>query len=625
MLVFRTHAWEFRHTKALHTVIILSAIVIAILVGAEVLYSQGVVSTTNRSVVWLLVVNVIAVLGLQIYSGNTGQMTISHVGFIAIGAYVSALFTINPMLKKSMLKGLPDWLYGVNLDLVWALSLAVIGAMLVAWMLGFVIVRLSYDGVIISTFALLLIIQSIIFAAKGWTNGATSIFGMPNLSSPWLLGAVAILSICLCTFFKESRIGLQVRAARDDRLAAESMGVHSKRLNHLSWVLGAGVAAAAGALMVHIVGAASPRNFYIVMTIELIAMMVLGGQKSVSGSFIGAVLVSLIIFIVRKFEGGVEIGSLQIPKIFGATQLVLSFAILFILYKKPGGIFGLNELTFAPWVNKGINPVLTKDINLQQKGELKTCGLTKRFGGLPALTDANLTVKPGQILGLIGPNGAGKSTLINTIMGTYFASDGALYLGGQDATLWPAYKLARGGIGRSFQQIKLAETLSVLENVMLPLAVMSGPDAALEGEALGWLQRLNILHHAHHLPSELPYGDQRRVEVARALALNPTYVLLDEPAAGMNPEETEELRQLLTNIRDELGIGIIIVEHDLPLIMTMCDQIVVLNRGKTIASGTPKEIQTNPAVIEAYIGSESDQHLLEPENLQRSKQQGGSV
>ncbi len=206
MLVFRTHAWEFRHTKALHTVIILSAIVIAILVGAEVLYSQGVVSTTNRSVVWLLVVNVIAVLGLQIYSGNTGQMTISHVGFIAIGAYVSALFTINPMLKKSMLKGLPDWLYGVNLDLVWALSLAVIGAMLVAWMLGFVIVRLSYDGVIISTFALLLIIQSIIFAAKGWTNGATSIFGMPNLSSPWLLGAVAILSICLCTFFKESRI-----------------------------------------------------------------------------------------------------------------------------------------------------------------------------------------------------------------------------------------------------------------------------------------------------------------------------------------------------------------------------------------------------------------------------------
>ncbi len=603
----RRFTWERRHARALQTTLILSCILILIVLGAEWLRSGGVISKTDRSQVWLLIVNVIAVLGLQVYSGNTGKMNISHVAFIAIGAYVSALFTINPAVKKSVLKGLPDWLYATNLDIVWAMLIAIFIAGIMAWLVGFIIVRLGYDGVIISTFALLLIVQTVILAAKGWTNGLTSIYGMPRFSSPWLLLGVAIAAIVVSVGFKESRLGLQTRAARDDKTSAEAMGVNTKRLNHLAWVIGAVLAAAAGAAMVHVVGAASPRNFYLVFTIELIAMMVLGGQRSVTGAFFGAVLVTGLIIFVREFEGGFVIGSFEVPPLFGATQLVLSFAILSILYFNPDGMFGLKEAVLARLLPNPPRALETHEIDLHSNGELKIDGLTKEFGGLKALNEASFSVHPGEILGLIGPNGAGKSTLINTTMGTYFATSGSISVDGLEATLWPAYRLARGGIGRTFQQIKLANTLTVLENVMLPLAVMAPGDEAIEARAMGWLNRLKIRQFAELRPNELAYGDQRRVEIARALALAPTFLLLDEPAAGMNHEETDDLRQLLTNIRDELGIGIIIVEHDLPLIMTMCDKIVVLNRGNLIATGTPKEIQSNPEVIEAYIGREEDQ------------------
>lgn len=607
MSTTRRFAWERRHSRSVQTALILSGVLVLIVLGAEWLKAADVISKTDRSQVWLLVVNVIAVLGLQVYSGNTGKMTISHVAFIAVGAYVSVLFTIPGVVKKSVLKGLPDWLYATNLDVFWALLIAVIFAGLLAWLLGFVIVRLGYDGVIISTFALLLIVQTVILAAKGWTNGLTSVFGMPRFDTPWLILGLAIAAVIAAVCFKESRIGLQIRAARDDQGSAQAMGVNARRLDHLAWVLGAVFAAAAGALMVHVIGAASPRNFYIVFTVELIAMLVLGGQRSVTGGFFGAVFVTGLIIFVREFEGGFSMGSLEVPPLFGATQLVLSFAILSILYFKPDGMFGLKEALIPGRRLKAPEPLETHEIDLHSNGELKIEGLTKEFGGLKALNAASFSVHPGEILGLIGPNGAGKSTLINTTMGTYFATSGSISVDGQDATLWPADRLARGGIGRTFQQIRLADTLTVLENVMLPLSVMAPRGEAIEALALGWLDRLKIGHLSELRPSELAYGDQRRVEIARALALNPTFLLLDEPAAGMNHEETDDLRQLLTDIRDELGLGIIIVEHDLPLIMTMCDKIFVLNRGTPIATGTPKEIQSNPEVIEAYIGREEDQ------------------
>lgn len=593
---------ERRHVRAFQTSVVLSVVLIALVLGTEYLRGERLISNTDRSQVWLLIVNIVAVLGLQAFSGNTGKMTISHVGFLAVGAYVSSLFTINPMMKRTVLQGLPDWLYTTNLDVIWALLIAVMAAGLIAWVLGFIIVRLSFDGVVISTFALLLIVQSVILAAKGWTNGMTSIFGMPKFSDPWTILAVAIVAVFVCAFFKESRIGLQTRAARDDKAAAEAMGVNSKRVTHAAWVLSAMVAAAAGALLAHVIGAAGPRTFYIVFTIELIAMLVLGGQRSVTGGFAGAMLVTGIIIMVRKAEGGFALGSLEVPPVFGATQLVLSFAILGILYVRPGGMTGLWEAgvrRLSPSVKARPSSPRVRG----QDGQLALEGLSKEFGGLRALAETSFALKPGEILGLIGPNGAGKTTLINTVMGTYFATSGVLRLNNEDATLWPAARLARTGIGRTFQQIKLADSLTILENVMVPVSSTAPLSEDLEAKALGWLETLKISHLASSFPGALPYGDQRRVEIARALALEPAFLLLDEPAAGMNHEETEALRQLLTNIRDELNVGIIIVEHDLNLILSLCDTVVVLDRGRVISSGTPAEVRSDPAVIKAYIGS----------------------
>ena len=587
---------ESRGRRALGVFLTLSVLIVVLLAVAEFL------PRSDKSHMWLMLINVAAVLGLQFYSGNTGELSIGHVAFMALGAYGAAIFTVPPAIKKSMLRGIPDWLEMTQFDLVTATIIAVLLAMLVAWIFGFIVVRLGHEGVVIATFGLLIIVQAVIMGAKGWTNGVTSMYGVPRTVTGWHVGMVVIAAIAAASFFKESRWGLQTRAARDERLAAKSMGVRVLQLNHFSWVISAGICAAAGALLVHVLGAASPRNFYLVLTLEILAMFILGGQRSVSGAVFGAILVSMLIYVVRKFESGIDLGLFELPELFGATQLVLTAAILYILFKRPQGLFGLAEFSLLPKRPRS-KPVSVDKIDLRDNGHKAVEDLSKHFGGLEALDGVSFEIRPGEILGLIGPNGAGKSTLINTVMGGFFATRGSIALHGKNATRWGAHRLAREGVGRTFQNIQLFHDLTVLENVMVPLAARSPKGTNLEAEALGWLERLKVAEHAERYPSELPYGDQRRVEIARALALHPTFLLFDEPAAGMNHDETNDLRHLLTEIRDQYGVGIVIIEHDMHMIINMCDRIVVLNRGRLISSGTPDEVRKDPVVIEAYIGN----------------------
>ena len=248
---------------------------------------------------------------------------------------------------------------------------------------------------------------------------------------------------------------------------------------------------------------------------------------------------------------------------------------------------------------------------------LEVQGVTKRFGGLVAVNQVSLEVNEGEIFSVIGPNGAGKTTFFNLLTGIYTPDEGRILFLGQDITGSTPDKAAKLGIGRTFQNIRLFGAMTVLENILVGRhihtrvpylhALLRTPLArkeerkALE-EALSLLEYVGLLHRKDELARNLPYGEQRKLEIARALALKPKLLLLDEPAAGMNPKETEALQEFILKIRSEMGLTILLIEHDMRLVMRISDRIAVLDYGSKIAEGKPEEVRTNPRVIQAYLG-----------------------
>lgn len=253
------------------------------------------------------------------------------------------------------------------------------------------------------------------------------------------------------------------------------------------------------------------------------------------------------------------------------------------------------------------------------KPVLEMIHVEKHFGGVRAIDDFSVTLEPGKIHGLIGPNGAGKTTIFNNITGIYTPSAGKIIFDGKDITNTPPHLVAQMGIGRTFQNIRLFSNLSVLDNVIiasnqratynLPQAIIHSPkfkslEKELSEHAMGLLKIVGLEDKAKERASSLPYGHQRKLEIARAMALEPKLLLLDEPAAGMNGDESMELVEFVREIKESFNLTILMIEHHMDVVSSLCDSVTVLNFGKTLAEGSPEEVKKNPVVIEAYLGGE---------------------
>jgi branched-chain amino acid transport system permease protein len=547
-----------------------------------------------------MLTNVMLVLGMQLFIGNTGVLSFGHMAFAEIAAYATAVVAIPLAAKSRALPDIPFGLDEIHFGAAGSLVFAVVITVAIGSLIGIVVCRATGLAPTMITLAALFVVDQLV---KNWdelTRGAGGLSGIPQLAnSAWLWGG-AFGALLVAHVFQETRIGRFTIATREDELAAPAMGIRLFSSRYAAWVVSMVVIAIGGSLRAQSLGSVNPRQFTLDASILILVMLVVGGMRTPSGAVVGTVLITAGNELFRQLGDPQRLGIERFPDLF------LSLTMLLVMIFRPGGLLGNRDL--ATWLRRKTarrSEVVTR--NPEPTGRvLEASDITVRFGGFVALDSARIRVRPGEVVGLIGPNGAGKTTLFNVITGLVEEESGHVQLGELDLSAATPVDVARAGLARTFQNLRLFGNLSVRENVELSALVAGrhrrdrppvNVDELLDEAGLG--------DYADRQAETLDYGNQRRLELARATALSPEFLLLDEPTSGMSNAESLEMVDRARAVAARIGAGVLVIDHDLAFITRISHHIVVLNEGSVLAEGLPEQVRADPAVAAAYLGSQA--------------------
>ena len=554
-------------------------------------------------VVDIAIVFALLAVGLGLAMGVGGQINLAQVAFFGVSAYAVAILTTRA--------GLGFWTAAV---------LAMVAAALVGLFVGIPALRMQSHYLGIVTLGLALAFTNWVTNSTV-TGGADGISGIPvpplfgiDLSTEYLYYYLELivfgLALAFAGFVAHTGLGRRLRAMRDDSLAAGAVGAPVPVLRMTAFVLASLYGGVAGVLYAGLIRYVAPETFSIANMFLLLAMVIIGGRQSIVGCVVGAVALSLLREALVDFSVYAQLG-------FGVV------VVLMVVFA-PTGLAGI-PTRLRPLLRRGRTddgPATLRPFTPGGRAEgrtgagLEISGVSKQFRGLRALTDVSLSVDPGEIRGVVGPNGSGKTTLFNIVSGIYTVTAGSASVDGTVVTGRRPYRLSRLGLARTFQNLRLFGQMTVLDNVLVALDRSSmlsvwryvlwpfgiwRAERDLRRRAEELLDQFGLTDFAGAAPKSLPYGIQRRLEIARAMATRPRLLLLDEPAAGLNGQEVGQLGEIVRSIRDS-GVTVVLIEHNMGLVMSLCDRVTVLASGSVIAEGTPAEVAVRPEVIEAYLG-----------------------